>query len=486
MATFYYNLDSKESINSQWVNYLQANSYIQDVNGVVRNNFKRLEKNQKTSIKQAEAINLVCGRLDDAFDEVNSHLNTISQGVSDIISELDDLASIMDWGLTQMIEEQRLTNKLLGQISELLKLPDSQKEKSHYIEEGLKYLKIAIKHGVNSSFYDDALTSFKKAEEFGKNDYITLNKIGYIHLYSKQHLNFTLSKMYYLKSARESYVELIAGKATSQLSNTTAESFLYASRAAYLEQNLTEAIEYAKAAVDLIPNFLQAKFELSKYLAANNQEDEAAKILKDVIYSDVLFSIKTLNDQDLSTKPAVLEMLKEIQTEILDIAKSKLNECKVLMQPGSKAENIIADIEDVIKQNTIISGNKAIRLLDKGYNFTYIRYYTSSNYSEVTSCLKILDYLKIENRSKTDAEAAAQMREKVAQILEEKDRKQRDKKMFEGARIVAGLGLFIGFFVGFFRSCTLDELSMDWGSWFAHMFIFALLGAIVGAVFTVR
>jgi hypothetical protein len=460
MATFYYDRFSSENINSQWTKHLQTNAYIRDIDGIVKKNRQELEATiQNSSSEQVKAIQQVCGKIDDGFAEVSYHLRSINTNISELRGEINEMAAIFDWKLSMLIEEQRLTNQLLGHIAKLLRIPDSQKQRVYFIEQGLKYLKNAILEDINSSFFSDALEGFKEAEKIERKDYITLNRIGQIHLYSKKYLDIPVAEEYFLKSARESYAEAIAGGTTTSLnllpngnqstsyydsqfpyevearlkkvckeqgiltatkiiydefgwdlkkakdymdklasqmkksdssanqnSNialnnpfilATAESYLYASRACYLQQKLTEASAYAEKAYKLIPEFVEAGFEQAKYLAANNQENEAVKVLETVIEKDRFYSIKTMNDQDLSTKPAILKMLERLQQKVVTKAKTELEKCKGIMNPRSKARELIAEIEYHILKNNFISGMKALDILTVRHTLTYKDYKNS-------------------------------------------------------------------------------------------------------------
>jgi tryptophan 2,3-dioxygenase len=60
---------------------------------------------------------------------------------------------------------------------------------------------------------------------------------------------------------------------------------------------------------------LEAGFRLAKSLAASNQNDKAAEVLKSVIRQDEIYSTRTLLDPDLATKPEILQMNEELRLE---------------------------------------------------------------------------------------------------------------------------------------------------------------------------
>jgi hypothetical protein len=165
MALFYYNRYSGENIDSQWIKHMQTTAYIDDIDDIVSyraQEFKRIFEN--ASEEHKSALKQVCGSLQNGFSEVNQHLKNINFNISELRGEINEMASMLDWNLSQMIEGQKITNQLLGKVTALLRIPDSQKQRVYYIEQGLKYLKNALIEGFESDFYEDAYESLKEAQ----------------------------------------------------------------------------------------------------------------------------------------------------------------------------------------------------------------------------------------------------------------------------------------------------------------------------------
>jgi len=488
---FYYNRFSDKNIQNQWGEYYQNKAYISDIDGIITQSRKELQYAiQSASSEQKKALQQVCGSINEGFSQMSQHLTDINYNISELRGEINEMASMLDWKLSVLIEEQRVTNQLLGHIAQLLRIPDSQKQRVYHIEKGLKYLKSAIPDGSDSEYYDDSMESLKEAEKIERKDYITLNRIGQIFLYSKKYFNVASAKEYFLKSAREASVEANAGGTTisnslnpiGQLSiiysdnpfkAAAAEAYLYASRTCYLEQNLSEAAELAGKAYSLIPEFVEAGFEQAKYLAANGKEEEAAKVLWTVIKKDRYFSLKTLSDQDLASKPAILKLLEIFQSNAIYDAQNKLDECSKIIQSGSEAETLISEIKKNISKNNFLSGMKALDLLNAEHNLPYNEYYAGYNKEEIirrtnNQSQKLFELIKNENRAK----------EKLSEMQDEK----RKKIITEHLGIGLMIGGVAGFIIGFFRGCSLDKFSMDEGTWFGTLGVFAVIGLIIGFI----
>jgi tetratricopeptide (TPR) repeat protein len=490
MATFYWNSGKKENIIAQWVDHLQHEAYVKDVNQIIEKNSQEISEAVKTgSVEQVQAINNVCGKLED----MNFNLQSIDYNISELRGEINAMASMLDWKLSQMIEEQRITNQLLGFIAQLLRIPDSQKQRVYHIEQGIKYLKNAfMENDVNSSFYIDALEDLKKAENIERKDFITLNRIGQVHLYSKSHLDFAKAEEYFLKSARESFAEANVngttvsnnlsayGYKTDVYSSNpfivaTAESYLYAGRACYLQNKLDEASEYAKKAFELIPEFLQAGFEQAKYLASNDKRTESVKLLENVISSDRLFSVKTVKDGDLISKNETTELLNRLKIDSYNQAKEKLNKLKSEASKSSNASEILSKIESHLSKNNYLSNMKALDMINSKYQLPYYenRHNGSMRYNDmailritVKPQLELSEFLKKENNSHRE----------LNYLKDNLKQKLIKEEIMNFGKLGAGLGAVIGFF----RGCTMKSFSMDSSTWLTTTIVVTIIGIGIG------
>ncbi|MBK7103675.1 MAG: hypothetical protein IPH62_00110 [Ignavibacteriae bacterium] len=488
MATFYYDSFSTDNIYSQWTKHLQTQSYIKDIDGIISKNKQELQLTiQSASAEQKDVIQKVCGNLEDGFGLISSHLNDIKYELGELRSEISAMSSMLDWKLSMLIEEQRLTNQLLGNIAQLLRIPDSQKQRVYHIEQGLKYFKNAIIEGISSSFYDDAIESFKEAERIERKDFITLNRIGQIFLFSEKHMNIPLSEEYFLKSAREAFAEANVGGTTTSnnlspsgynsiqssqdyFKSATAEAYLYASRTCYLQQKLTDAIKYSEKAYVLIPDFIEAGFEQAKYLAANDQIEECVKVLETVIKKDRYYSVKTLSDRDLTSKHLVLKLLKNFKEGTILTAQNRYQKCQSIISTNSKAKEVLDIIGHQINKNNYLAGMYALDLLDKDYQIPYPNYSiggTNIRNTIINRPIKIIDLINNENKSANDLEA---LKEELKNIF-----------IKDNASTGMFLGGAIGFVVGFFRGCTISTFSMDVGTWFITIILSAVICAGIGA-----
>ncbi len=147
----------------------------------------------QASKEQVQAIN----QLGQA---IGRGMNVLSNQLADISVKLGFLNRNMDI----QIEQQKLSNLFLENITVLLRVPDSEKERQHSIELGIKFFVNAQK---DSDLYADALEELLKAESLMKQDYFALHRIGCIYLYVEKYINPEKALDYFLRAAKYASIE---------------------------------------------------------------------------------------------------------------------------------------------------------------------------------------------------------------------------------------------------------------------------------------
>lgn len=368
---YFYDRISGQSGITQYLNYIENEIYIKDLKSSTKDivNYQIIEvrraigKNTEET-KQAiqNSTNQICGTLENGFKQITSGLEDVNWRLNEIDEKLYDLHSMLDWKTDLIIEEQKITNFYLGNIARLLKIPDSQKQRSYYVEQGVTYLKNAFEEGSSSDFYDDALDEFLKAKNIEEKDYFCLHKLGLIFLNSKKHLNVEVAQSYFKASARYAkaianampdsnngqplYNEKIEATLTKEMLIEEAASALnYASRCDYIQDKLPDAIELAKQAFELHPTNPEYGMQLAKCLSANGQETQSNDVLKKVIEMDKYYAVKTLTDQDLITKKTTIDMLNRISKDLIETVDKEIQYLKSIIISNSKMKAELNEIE---------------------------------------------------------------------------------------------------------------------------------------------
>ena len=88
--------------------------------------------------------------------------------------------------IRNLSSRKELDDNLFENIAELLRVPDSEKERQRNIELGLKFFVNAQK---DRDLFEDSLEELLEAEKLMKQDYFVLHRIGLIYLYSLNPVN---------------------------------------------------------------------------------------------------------------------------------------------------------------------------------------------------------------------------------------------------------------------------------------------------------
>ncbi len=300
MPAFVYNRFSGESYQSQWQKHLQQSAYYADLTSALnaqkdeyRKCFNELLSATRSGFEmQAETMKQTAFMLADSLEVLDQ---TIFDGFTTLNSSLNDLAVTLDWRLGKLEDQLHIINFLLQNVTELLRIPDFQKERQYFIETGFKHYKNAV---LDPDLSQDALTNLLEAETREKTDYIVLHRIGMIYLYDPKQLDIAKAEDYFRRAAKYAIVDASpnAAKMASILANTAeqvtaanapkelaAQSNFQASVACYAQGKFAEAAELAQKAFALSPNLFEAAFIQAKALAANNLGTQAAPVVANLI-----------------------------------------------------------------------------------------------------------------------------------------------------------------------------------------------------------
>jgi tetratricopeptide (TPR) repeat protein len=257
------------------------------------------------------------------------------------------------------IEQQKLSNLLLQNITELLRVPDSEKERQLSIEMGVKFLVNASK---DPDLYDDALEEFHKAKGLRKQDYFVLHRLGTIYLYTEKHMNPEKALEYFLLAGKYASVEsdpkamrlanvmtksfdtVNSIDSTESIQHLAADSYERAAFAAYVLGRFDDAENHQKKALKLNPS-PQNRFILAKYSVRNGNTDEAVKCLDKAIDEKPELLLAVFKELDLANEKSILDLVKS-KNESLNLLINKtigtLND-----HTGSDGVNLEKSLEEL-------------------------------------------------------------------------------------------------------------------------------------------
>jgi tetratricopeptide (TPR) repeat protein len=245
--------------------------------------------------------------------------------VSRKLSAIESSLGFLNRNMEMAVEQQRLSNMLLQNIAELLRVPDSEKERQHSIEAGIKFF---INASRDPDLYSDALEMLLKAEALMKQDYFVLHRIGCIYLHAEKFVDPAKALDYFCRAAKYASVEsdpkaarlanvLAAnrGATSSTIPESSdavrvlaADSYEKAAFAAYILGRSDEAKTLQLKAIDLAPT-AHKQFTLAKYQVRCGDVTEAVNSLEQALACIPLLIPAVLRDIDLLNEPAILKLV---------------------------------------------------------------------------------------------------------------------------------------------------------------------------------
>lgn len=327
-ASGYYGiLDSNPDNLAEWRNYMKdisvarytADSIVSGIGKELENVSDRIgESIESASREQVFAINNLANEIGIRLDSTNEKLNFLNRKM--------DIT----------IEQQKAGLLLQHNIAELLKIPDSEKERQQSITLGLKFFINAKK---DPDLYKDALEEFLKAESLMKQDYFVLHRIGCIYLYCPDLMDINKALGYFIKAGKYAAVDSSADSAKlanlltnsinseytdtlsseEQIGRLAADSFDKGALSAYILGDYNQAVELQKKAVSLNKSG-KYYFFLAKYLFKAGNSDEACKQLDTAIEKDPEMMKASFLDKDIiqapQTKNVLLNKREEAENDI--------------------------------------------------------------------------------------------------------------------------------------------------------------------------
>jgi tetratricopeptide (TPR) repeat protein len=281
------------------------------------------------------------------------------------MSDINDSLFFLNRNIDLQIEQQKMSNLLLQNITELLRVPDSEKERQHCIELGIKFF---VNGQKDQDLYTDALEELLKAEELMKQDYFVLHRIGCIYLYIEKYINPEKALEYFSRAAKYASVESdvsavrlanILNKrfetVNSHINNSekqigflAADSYEKASFAAYILGRFDEAVNFQIKALRFNPSD-ENKFLLAKYQVRNNNIKEAIDNLSQSIDENANMFSATFKEIDLINEIEVVKLL----TQKNDIINNKIIQLaeKWKIVESTRANKVLIDLSELLNNS---------------------------------------------------------------------------------------------------------------------------------------
>jgi len=313
----------------------------------------------QASKEQVQAINHL-------GETIGRGLNVLSNQMLDI----NDSLMFLNRNLDIQIEQQKLSNLLLQNIADLLRIPNSEKERQHSIELGIKFFVNASK---DADLYADSLEELLKAESLMKQDYFVLHRIGCIYLYVKSYINPEMALDYFVRAAKYASVESdsnaarLANALTSNFNTVNSklnksdknirllasDSYEKAAFAAYVLGRFDQAELFQQKALELGPS-AESNFLLAKYTIRNGRIKEGVKFLDIAISLNPKLELGVFKELDLISELEVRNLLKYKNADI----DSKI----IALQDNLKSINSLAVVDISTSLNSLLKETYEVKV----------------------------------------------------------------------------------------------------------------------------
>ncbi len=326
------------------------------------------ELGQKLGIEIKNASERQVQAIDELGNKFEKGINVLSHQMSNINEEL----SFVNKNISIQIEQQKITNLLLENVCELLRVPDSEKERQHCIELGLKFF---VNAQNDEDLFSDSLEELLRAEQMMRQDYFVLHRIGLIYLYAKSHINPSKALDYFTRAAKYASVETdpkaarlanvlaqYGNHVNTEISNNTnaiqslaADSYEKAAFANYILGDFESAVKFQSKAVKF-NGCSENYFMLAKYQARTKQIDLCVQNIS--LSIDLVPEIVTaiFKELDLVNEPEVLNVIEkyiEINKIKNDVINNKIIQLKNELTASNSysAKKAIAELENALSTN---------------------------------------------------------------------------------------------------------------------------------------
>jgi tetratricopeptide (TPR) repeat protein len=324
---------------------------------------KYIKQASKEQVQAIDQLGQKIGRgLKDQAKAIDRLGRSIEQGMHALYDQMELVnanLTFLNRNLDVQIEQQRVANVLLENISELLRVPDSEKARHHSIELGLKFFINAAK---DPDLYTDALEELIKAESLMKQDFFVLHRIGLIYLHVEKHLDIEKAIDYFSRAAKYASIESdpmsvrladvltrdvlsgdVSGRSTeAQIGKLAAESYEKAAFGSYVLGRDEEAVGYQSKALKFNP-IPQNRFFLAKYQARAGNVPDAVANLNSCIDSDPVLMPAVFKEIDLINEPKILSLVENKINRVNE----NINELrdKIKNESHNISEKFIAEID---------------------------------------------------------------------------------------------------------------------------------------------
>jgi len=276
--------------------YLQDRSIAWDISNTVRTTGKDVSLSISDQTKEIIANNQILqDRFGSQFNALTNQLSMGMDGVRDVLEAVgnnieqavSNLHSLLDERSAQLLFKLDTIMMIQQGIHNAILIPEFKKEQKYLIERGYDFLL----DGRTEMALDNLLKAEQSESDFSH--YQVLEVIGTIYLRHAALFDARKAKDYFLRAA-------FFAKPERKNPLKAAEYYMHASWAAYLLNEIDDAISNAWESLFFNSHLSKSVFLLAKYYAVRGDENGVLKQLEEAIGMDRNYCILADNDGDFA------------------------------------------------------------------------------------------------------------------------------------------------------------------------------------------
>lgn len=286
-----------------------------------------------------------------SMDVTNYQLQNINQA-------LRAMGSMIGQGFSLLAERLNATNTFLQNLLDELRIPETQRERRFHIEEGAKYLAMALKEN-DKFYYEDAIAEFETAIQIERKDFYSWFSLGFIYLRSVYHINIAKAVDSFERFVHYARAEAIQ-RNNQALKLKIDEAYLLMAEAKYLLQKPHEAIQLTERCESNKEKALFMKVKYLSFMGDDSSQQRAADILRDMLHQNPFLSLQVLEDVDIIKNKWVVSMLDQMKCEAITEASKQY---KLLLQEMKKVNapcDGLQEIVDMMNKHTYLDAVEAL------------------------------------------------------------------------------------------------------------------------------
>ncbi len=267
----------------------------------------------------------------------------------------------IDWRLNSISEQINVSNLLLGDLSKLLRIPDSQKERQFKIDMALKFFK---QLQIDKDFVNDAIENFREAEKLLPSDSFVLYHLGIIYLYEIPVIDLEKAENYFINAAKYSLINQDFTSATLTGDERvnyygsiefTGNCYYQAAIASFVQCNFSKGIEYINKALKYIPNDSNYLYLKIRLLTGNESIEDAIHLSNELINIDSSYLISIVNDINLIRHKEFTDLILSNTSSVKQYVLKTIDSIKSTIVSGSAFKKELLTLNALDEKSTFTS-----------------------------------------------------------------------------------------------------------------------------------